>query len=847
MKKLFLSIIAVLMICMPSTLIAQQYVTDVILTSPTGIWTDNRAYATLVDAVSAIGTNEQTLVVASAQTVTSLTVPSNITLDFKSSGAINNSGVLNIQSSQIIAPSGKQIFTGTGDVDVANGTNVRSSWFGGLNYALECMEDNYAVLVVDSGWSGHVTANRTVGDNVTLKFEGAGNRIVINTGFTLSNIKNIDSGNYTIFGGSGSLNFLDGSDLNLSWFDTLPRALVYIGSAKANLKINESITLSTSETIPENINIQIEKGALISIDTGKTLTIYSPSNIIAQDNQQIFDCDSDGLSFSNTDGKVYPEWVGMNSSSADCSGSFLTAIKAANGAPIILSNKVYTFTNGVDVPDTVDAVTIIGITPNGREGVLTSGLVPNLHNDSATDYLLDFSAISDATPMTLQNFCINGNASTSGGGIYFNDFRQKTIKNLSFRSLLNPLDIGWNEATRVAAHYSVIDNISIKNCFYGIRVYGILNSTTLNKIQINGVEQYGIHLKDFGVSYIKNSWIEGCNAADDSGRALYAETGDYLELNNSWLEVNDGQITTSAVKTVVVSGCEWHSHRIGAGNWANFDISDNNVIMLLNNRLNSRFQTTTWMTFEGGGSAIEDRGIVIARGNNFFSEQSVPPEVSTDVWWFRVESDLSKLPRLMTLDGNNYTNGTNTVWDETARNSLTPETASRRVHINEGSHGSTWDAFAGTNFQSMSSIDLRTDSAYAKKIAKRVSLTDSTDTTILTYSTDNSANSNGGIIKLRGNVGTAHTSRAFEYIVDIRFYYGNTRAQIEEVFLGTSSDEITAARTISSITPTVTVSSDDVIVKLNVVTGGSSAPFNPSATFTAEAVTSVSTSDIKLY
>ena len=47
-------------------------------------------------------------------------------------------------------------------------------------------------------------------------------------------------------------------------------------------------TLSTSETIPSNINLIIENGALISIDNAITLTIYSPANIKAAPNQQIF-------------------------------------------------------------------------------------------------------------------------------------------------------------------------------------------------------------------------------------------------------------------------------------------------------------------------------------------------------------------------------------------------------------------------------------------------------------------------------------------------------------------------------------------------------------------------------
>lgn len=69
--------------------------------------------------------------------------------------------------------------------------------------------------------------------------------------------------------------------------------------------------LSTSETIPGNINLQIEKGALISIDLGETLTIYSPANIIAAPNQQIFDGDG-SVAFSKNMGEISAENFGVS-------------------------------------------------------------------------------------------------------------------------------------------------------------------------------------------------------------------------------------------------------------------------------------------------------------------------------------------------------------------------------------------------------------------------------------------------------------------------------------------------------------------------------------------------------
>jgi hypothetical protein len=59
-----------------------------------------------------------------------------------------------------------------------------------------------------------------------------------------------------------------------------------------------------------NIYIRRAPGALLSIATGKTLTIYSPFNIISPPNEQIF-TGSGTVLFTNK-GTVYPEWFGSD-------------------------------------------------------------------------------------------------------------------------------------------------------------------------------------------------------------------------------------------------------------------------------------------------------------------------------------------------------------------------------------------------------------------------------------------------------------------------------------------------------------------------------------------------------
>ena len=84
--------------------------------------------------------------------------------------------------------------------------------------------------------------------------------------------------------------------------------------------------VSTDETIPDNFYLTIEAGAILSIDSGHTLTIYSPENIQASKRQQIF-TGSGSIAFTRP-GEIYPQWWGA---AADGSTDDIDAINSAFG------------------------------------------------------------------------------------------------------------------------------------------------------------------------------------------------------------------------------------------------------------------------------------------------------------------------------------------------------------------------------------------------------------------------------------------------------------------------------------------------------------------------------------
>ena len=267
LKLFFLSLILILSL---STGVKAEYFSDVIVTSPNGIWTDTRAFATLNAAVTAIGTAQRTILIASPQIVTTLTVPSNVTLKFERDGSITNSGQLTINTKNIIADD-HQIFTGLGDIDFAPGTVVRLSWFWNFWNAISVTSDDKVTLVINKAITA--TASCAVGNDVTLKWESSGSLITANNGVVISNIGQIEAGDYQILAGAGNFRFRDGTTLNLKWFPMLRTALTWINTNKETLYVDSSSTVDYSDSIPSNIQMQVNKGGNLSVSPGITLTI----------------------------------------------------------------------------------------------------------------------------------------------------------------------------------------------------------------------------------------------------------------------------------------------------------------------------------------------------------------------------------------------------------------------------------------------------------------------------------------------------------------------------------------------------------------------------------------------
>lgn len=302
MKKFILTLLLVFLVAFPS--FAQQYVSDIIMTGTGGIWTDERSYSTLADALTALGSSHQTLLISEEVPCTTATINANTKLKFVKTGAIANTGQLTINTRDIIAED-RQIFTGTGDIDFAEGSVVRSAWFGDIVDAFDLTNDDYVTLVVSK--QDHIIADCAVGNDVTLKWESPRNRIIADSGFTLSNIKNIEAGDYQLFAGAGDFDFLDGAKLKLSWFNRLRSVLTWVEDELVTIVISGDNTVSYSQTSTTNEILDFNSmNGRFTVSPGVVLTIYSPENVLAGLRQYIF-AGTGTIQFTMP-GVVYPGW-----------------------------------------------------------------------------------------------------------------------------------------------------------------------------------------------------------------------------------------------------------------------------------------------------------------------------------------------------------------------------------------------------------------------------------------------------------------------------------------------------------------------------------------------------------
>ena len=377
---------------------AWEYAIDPIIVGTAGIYTDSRAYSTLALAIAGIGALERDLYIAQVETVGTLTIPANVRLHFLNVGAISVTTQLTLNTTQIFAGD-QAIFAGAGDIDFVAGSVVRSSWFADLDEALDVTNDDTSTLVISEAVT--MDADGEVGNNVTLRWESP---LILNTdAYILSNVKNIEAGNYQIFAvGAESPDFLAGSVIHSSWFTSLAVAIAATGDENTELTIlvDQPEQISSNPTIDVYQTLKVEKGCIITIDAGNTLTING--DLIA-DIYQIF-------SHNNTDGvdltgglvrEVYPQWFGATGDGAtDDSLALNTFFIAAENKTAFIPDGIY-MVKDVEIMDNTHV-----------KGESFSAIIETIATAEIDDHLL---RLNEKTNVIIEGLKLDGNSANTPG------------------------------------------------------------------------------------------------------------------------------------------------------------------------------------------------------------------------------------------------------------------------------------------------------------------------------------------------------------------------------------------------------------------------------------------------
>ncbi len=319
---------------------------------------------------------------------------------------------------------------------------------------------------------------------------------------------------------------------------TLRDAITAIGSTPAILRVPTGAhNIGADLTIPATLTLKPERGALLAITSGATLTF---NHFVDPGPYQIFsDANTDntkGVKFAKGCGLqfVRPEWWGAvsdGSTSAatgnklaiqkaiDASGNWSVPVQLPAGQCYVDGTIYYrsgTKLYGVGSPDSLYTTT------NGSSIRLKQNANVNLLS-SAGASLYDVE-LKDIT------FICDSQTSTSVNAFYAEDgvdMRFFEIRNCKFISFPN-----W------AIYWGQVGQAKIKDCFIaggnGIRFNGFNSWLTGNEIIVGNGAHVGVRLCG-GTSHILNNIIYG-NAGQGGGRiGMQAGGADTCEILNNWL------------------------------------------------------------------------------------------------------------------------------------------------------------------------------------------------------------------------------------------------------------------------------------------------------------------------
>lgn len=307
-----------------------------------------------------------------------------------------------------------------------------------------------------------------------------------------------------------------------------------------------------------NVNFKIPKGSIFSVNALMTLTLPSPSNIIAQPNQKIKSGDGT-LLFSNATGIAPVGWwgwaTGAGAAQQTLNSTAWNAAIQSGAATVTLPSGEYYYNSVVTVDRAIKIKGSGGPHNNGMAGVSTTdlhytGMATALHVPGGYQsvHMSDFMLSgTNAADIGIQY----GNASLPTFG---------SLKNVCIRDFtkLNAYGLYIGKALEM-----IFESIQSRYNYNGIKITNVTTTNHFNTVMASNNTKWGWYIDgSFGSTF--TNCIAETNGHE--GIVIYGGLVQALNFYNLWLEDNYTPLTTPGMPQITIAG----SAGDGSPNFINF-------------------------------------------------------------------------------------------------------------------------------------------------------------------------------------------------------------------------------------------------------------------------------------
>jgi len=286
-------------------------------------------------------------------------------------------------------------------------------------------------------------------------------------------------------------------------YESLAAAVAAIGSTPATLHINTSEAVTSDLVIPSTLSVVMVRPGLITVSSGKTLTINSPFQTGLF---QVFNGSGSVLFGKGSVAEVYPEWWGaVQYANGDSSAAFQKAVDSGKAVYISAGDWLCNFT-----------ITKSNVLIRGNGGRSTR-LFPYTNTDcikidstsaSITNVKVsDFTLMNETIGLHTQKPNSNGITITGPDIYHLND--NHVFHNLLIKSFKNGINIAgrniWSDYRNI-----VIDR-SLENGFNCVTNQAV-NGLTLSNVFCANSQKHGFYIENTGSDTFTNWTFIFCDA-----------------------------------------------------------------------------------------------------------------------------------------------------------------------------------------------------------------------------------------------------------------------------------------------------------------------------------------------